>query len=414
MMGPVLDLDPETARQRLLRARFRARPERLWPDLRPDQLQDALKVIAEMAGAALLNERKQVLAEADQALSVAGYVSGMGPLLGYWIECGLIDAPADVEDIFSLHLRHNRRRMLRLTAEAVAMARLFDGAGITPTIIKGMHTAHAYFPEPGTRPVSDIDLVMGSTGAMNAAQRLLSERGYLPGPLIIPENRQDWRRPDVPETPRSLDFVHQDDPWTIDLQASFDRHFPAGKIVRLDELASSAAMAAWPLSDCANVLPQPLLTLHLAVHASQGFNSLTLMRLTELALVIRADRANGILIWEEFVELADRIGALGFVYPAFLFTEELAAGTIPADILARCAAAAPRAVRRFLSGHTCWSVQRIHRWSRQEAFVWCDDIFGRIRAVAGYLTPRTDTSLRGVASLYRRQIGIALRLMNSN
>ena len=49
-----------------------------------------------------------------EAIGVACYTSGVGPLLGFWLEQGGIAASPQVSAVLERHLRHNRLRMDRL------------------------------------------------------------------------------------------------------------------------------------------------------------------------------------------------------------------------------------------------------------------------------------------------------------
>jgi hypothetical protein len=96
----------------------------------------------------------------------------------------------------------------------------------------------------------------------------------------------------------------------------------------------------WAGREAGYTLDQPLLALHLAVHAGHGLHNLTLLRLVELVLVIRNDTASGRLSWPDFAALATAADAFGYAYPALAFAEQLAPGTIPRHILSESARAA--------------------------------------------------------------------------
>ena len=82
-----------------------------------------------------------------------------------------------------------------------------------------------------------------------------------------------------PSEPRSLWLAHADDPWCVDLQSSLDFSAgPGAMIVRFDFADPIGTSDPWPLNPEAGALSQPLLLLHLAVHASGGLHSLTLLR----------------------------------------------------------------------------------------------------------------------------------------
>jgi hypothetical protein len=180
-------------------------------------------------------------------------------------------------------------------------------------------------------------------------------------------------------------YVHRDDPWSLDVQGSLNRRLLTGVQVELDKLYRPADTIRWPLSDKASALPQPLLTLHLAAHISQILLSATLLRVTELVLVIRADEASGQLRWQDFLRGAKAIGGARFVYPALIFCEQLAPGTVPAAVLAACAADAPENLRDVMARLSIDTAQPLGRYSVGERFMWAGNWAERVKQVAGEL-----------------------------
>ena len=100
------------------------------------------------------------LAGDPRAMGIAAYISGMGPLLGYWLNEGIVSADEPVSAVLRTHLQENQRRTTKLVAQAVAIVTALHRNGIDVTVLKGMHTAFAYLPEPAVRPMSDIDLLI--------------------------------------------------------------------------------------------------------------------------------------------------------------------------------------------------------------------------------------------------------------
>jgi hypothetical protein len=395
-----LDLPSEEVRQRLEAAHGGGGPDWLWPDVDEAEWRSALRALAGAAGAALSGQRGPELRGDPGPLAVAGYTSGIGPLTGHWIEAGLVSAEPEAAAVFELQLRHNRLRTARLRAEALAAIRLLRDAGIEATLLKGMHTAFDHFPEPGTRPCSDIDLLVPSR-SFAAAGEAMRRNGYVPGRGGPTPIQREWRRPDAPGQVRSLSLVHAEDPWTIDLQGSLDRAFAPGSMARLQRLADRSPRRRWSQDPAAAVLPQPLLAIHLACHASNGLQSLNLLRLVEIVLVLRRDPVD----WRALVEDAAGVGALGFLYPAFRLAEQLVRGRIPGEVLAACAADAPASVRAVLAEQDPASIHRIARLSWRESLMWCRTRRSRLAAL---LLPGGAGGARGALAFYRRRLRIAL------
>jgi hypothetical protein len=399
------DLPPDAVRARFALAARRGHPTWLWPEVGVAAWQAAVSSLAN-AIAAILDGRPARIDGAPAAIGIAAYSSGTGPLLGLWLERGLLAADGGVAAVLRLHLQHNRLRMAMLTAETALVATAMAARGARPTLLKGLHTAQAYFPEAGARPVSDIDLLVDPADEPVAAA-VLTELGYVagrPGRGIPPQ--RDWRRPEASAVPRTLSFVHHDDPWSIDVQTSLDRRYaPGAPIARLDDIHRNGGPAVLG----AATLPQPLLLLHLAVHAGCGFQNLNLIRLVELVLVVRRDRANGLLDWPAFLDAARAAGALGMGYAALKLCDRLAPGTVPAEVLAACAEAAPARLRMLVARLSPATAHRVARQSYAEKFVGQHSVIGLARQLLAEMIPATAATPGEVARIYRTRMMKLLR-----
>ena len=382
-MGFGLEGDPvlstEEVRRRFAWARRQGRPAWLWPDVRIADWRDALVRIQVSTSAMLAGDGGVRLEGTPRAVGLAGYTSGMGPLLGLWVERGSLRADAALEDVLVRHLAHNRVRAARMAAVAADLVERFAARGVRTVVLKGAHTGSTYFPEPGARPASDIDLLVRSSD-VSVAEAMLRRGGL----LLKSRGRWEssWAAPSARAEPRTLTHVHVDDPWSIDLHSSLNIAVgPTAPVAELDE--------ADPMGEreTPGVLDQPLLLLHVAAHAGAGWQNLTLLRQVELVLVIRKDAAAGRLSWDAFLDFGARTGALGYAYPALRLCEALAPGTVPAVVLGRCAAQAPAAVRRAIGRLTPASAQRIDRSSLAEHFMWSPGWGGRLRQLASDILP---------------------------
>ncbi len=381
-----LDLDAGEVRDRFARARRGGHPAWLWPEVAVDAWRDALRAMEAATRGVLCGGEAPRLDGDAAALGVAAYTSGMGPLLGWWVESGALRASPGAAALLRLHLRHNRLRMERLGRAAAHAAACLAEEGVVTTVLKGMHTAHAYFPEPGTRPVSDVDLLVAPAD-LAAAGVALRRAGYAPGPVQRRPYKCDWVPAGGGGAPRSLALTHAEDPFTLDVHASLDRNFFGVATARLDRVAPASAAAAWDAAPHARVPGQPLLVLLLATHASEGFHGLTLVRLVELVRVIRQDAACGALAWDELVRAARTAGALRFAWPALELAERLAPGTVPEAVLARFAAEATPAMRRVLARSTPATAQRLDRLSLEERMMWAGTPWERVRRLAHAVWP---------------------------
>ncbi|HYG30054.1 MAG TPA: nucleotidyltransferase family protein [Allosphingosinicella sp.] len=398
-----LDLPADEVRCRLDAAHGGRGSGWMWPEVDEADWHSAQRALADVAAATLGGRPAPELRGEPRALAVAGYTSGIGPLIGHWIERDAISAEPDAAALFELQLRHNRLRSARLRSEALAAVSLLHGAGIEPTVLKGIHTGFDHFPEPGARPCSDIDLLVPGH-LFGAAEAAMQRSGYLPGRSERIPIQRAWRRPDGPAQVRSLSLVHADDPWAVDLQGSLDRKFAPSSVARLQGLADRRPRARWSQDPGAAVLAQPLLAIHLASHASNGLQSLNLLRLVEIVLVLRREPVD----WRELVEAAADIDALGFLYPAFGLAEQLVPGTVPQEVIAACAAEAPAAVRAVVADHDPSSIHRVARLSSRESLMWCRTRRSRLAVL---LLPGVAGGTRAAIAFYRRRLRIALTLL---
>jgi hypothetical protein len=211
---------------------------------------------------------------------------------------------------------------------------------------------------------------------------------------FAPKSRSQWESswvpPSVRAEPRTLTYVHAEDPWSIDLHKALNISVGRGApVAAFDVARPMAGRGRWPVDARAGVLDQPLLLLHLAAHAGAGWQSLTLLRQVELVLVIRQDLEAGRLSWTAFLDVGARTGALGYAYPALRLAAKLAPGLVPEDVLDHCAAHTPKAVRQVLERLTPATAQRIERNSLGEHFMWADGWRGRLSQFA------SDILLRG-------------------
>ncbi len=368
-MNPPEELSREAVRERFAWARRNGFATWLWPDINPKDQRKAAEAVVQATCSMLAGEQRVLLGCDDAKLvGLEGYLSGMGPLLGYWIETGNLTSAPDVANELRLQLAHNRQRMAHLAAVSQSVANQLFRAGIEPVFFKGMHTAFIYFPEPGVRPLSDIDIYIPPEKMLEAEQ-ILSTLGYEREMCLRDPYMCDWTLPSVRREPRTLTYVHCDDPWSLDVQASLNRRLPTGEKVLLDLLLPISDRRPWPLSASAQILSQPFLTLHLAAHVSQVLQSASLLRLVELVLIIRADSRNGLLDWNAFLAGAAALGGR-FIYPALFFCEKLAPGTIPQHVLISCRDNTPAKVRAVIEALPLAAIQPLGRHSLRERFMW--------------------------------------------
>jgi hypothetical protein len=390
-------LDPLEFSERRKRARQSGSPAWLWPEVSVDTWTMALGKIGAAATAILRGGVGKLSMNDPKALSLACYTSGVGPLFGWWLEQGLLTASAESAEMLKLHLEHARARRSRIEEQSREVAGQLLRLEIPFIVLKGGHTADRYFPNPSTRPASDLDLLVPPAQA-SAAEAALADAGF----RCVARHRREsaWSRTGV--EPQSLWLVHEDDPWSVDVHSSLDFAASAGApLVRFDLARPFEDAERWALDPVGGALRQPLLLLHLAVHASGGLHNLTLLRIIEIIFVVQRDAGSGRLSWEKFVRLAEAVNGLGAAYPSLRMADKLLPGIIPVKVLSRCAEAAPSRARRIVEGLDPALAHRVHRSSISEHFMWVAGIRGWMRQLASDLLPASSD--RSVWSIYEER-----------
>jgi hypothetical protein len=392
-----------TVEQRRRWAVRRGNPLWLWPEVEPAAWSAALTQFEQFARAVLTGGAAPVFEGNAAAFGVAGYTSGMGPMLGYWSQAGLLPE-SPFTQMFVQQLDANRRRMAHLLDWARRVAGLMTDAGLDVLVLKGAHTA-AYFPERACRPMSDIDLLVP------ARQRALADDVLEAAGLERVAARpleSCWRLKGAPCEPATMTALEAADPWTVDLHYSLDVEGPPGaRPARLSRLDPFSGMRSWEPSPEAGCLGQPLLLLHLAAHAGSGFQNLTMVRLLELILVIREDRDRALLDWDAFLALGSAAGALGFAFPALHLARSLSPADVPDEVVAQCRRDAPPRIRRLASVLTPATAHRIDRRSVGDHYAWTQGVSGWLRRLAADLMPDPG-SLRRTAAIQRARANALL------
>jgi hypothetical protein len=317
-------------------------PSDLWPGL-SEQARVAAAQELERITRDVLAGRHAVITDSIEpyALGVAGHTTGMGPVIGRWIEDGRVAARDDVSVIFARHLDHGRRRAARIEHEVLPAIDALIARGTPVVALKGFHTSRVYFDEPGMRRLSDVDLLVPPS-RVAAAEKALGSVGFQPrGPAHRPYKR-DWIGPDVDHRFYSVEFADARTIWALELHASLDRVYNAGAAARLDSERGRTLplpVAGRPLA----ALEPELLFVYLACHASQELESMRLLRVFELTRVIQ-DTSHS-LDWTRVLLLLRATGAAAFVYPACSLINDLTPGAVDPRVMEAARAASTWAAR---------------------------------------------------------------------
>jgi hypothetical protein len=363
-------------------------PRALWPGVDERRFAAALRAIIRTTSIVLATpDGRSRLTEPEDgdtaALGAAAFASGLGPLLGHWLEVDRLEATPGVAAMLHDHLDHGRRRAARLREALEHLAARFERAHLEVTVLKGMHTGWEYFPEPGTRPVGDIDLLV-APGTVRDAEAVLEAEGFLPIGRVL--GRSTWQPPG-PRDLRSVTLTHADSAWTIDLHETLDRRFPSAPSPARFGAQEESDRQAWSIGGArAWILAQPLLTCYLAVHAAHHLPHLPTLRLVELVLVLRRDtRSDG--AWESLGRRFARTGIGGFGHPVLALAERLVPGTVQPALLDALRAAAPPAVRRLTARITPATALQMYHRTFEGRFLWAGTGWRRVAAIVGWLWP---------------------------
>jgi hypothetical protein len=314
-------------------------PADLWPGVSEAARVAAAREIERVTRRVLAGARGVALDGDAAALMIAGHTTGMGPVVGRWLEDGTADAGAEVRQRFARHLDHARRRHARIEAEVLPALDALLALGITPVLLKGAHTARAYFEEPGVRRMADVDVLVPRE-RVDDVEAALRTAGLRPEHEAHRPYKRDWIRADIDDRYHSVELWDARSRWSLEVHASLDRRHHPGAVAPLDAVRAhldavgdgtiTLDVAGRPL----RALGQPLLLLALACHGAQELDGSRLLRLYELARVIRLDVARGTLDWDAVVDLLRRTRTARWAWPALALVEELAPGTVDARVLA--------------------------------------------------------------------------------
>ena len=393
--------------ERLQWARRQGHPAYLWPEIPMAHWRAALLAIEEAISAVMRvpPPAATFLAPPGEAgaaaIGVAAFTSGTGPLLGHWVETGRLRVPPDLAHILGEHLAHARRRALRVESVLARVLAALAEEGVKPTVLKGAHTAHAYFPEPGARPIADIDLSVGGD-QVPAVAAAMTRLGYLPRIQRARPYRCDWIPPG-PELPRRLDLTHEENPLAIEVHAGLDRDFGVRRLPFSNR--ETGLTEAWTAFGDALVPAEPLLFAYLAAHASEELHRMQMLRLVELVLVARRDFTSP-AHWEALQRFARELGACRFLYPAMALAEALVPESMNAEALADFERDAPPRLRRAIARLRPATAFNLERLSVADRFIWTRGPVETVRRAAYLLFPDRSRSL---AAIYAERLWRVLR-----
>jgi hypothetical protein len=198
----------------------------------------AYQVLAHCARAevdpALTHQLARLLSEFSgwEEISAQAEMHGLGPLLYVHSKAtGTPLSPTVNRELQGLYLRHRQANRLRTGVLREVLA-AFSAAGIQALVLKGAALSHLVYPEPGLRPMSDVDLLVRKAEARHALSLLvgLGFSASPPGNGPLPEKSLAKAVLVTEGLPVSLD-IHHDlcegfDPLSLTMDELVDTPLP--------------------------------------------------------------------------------------------------------------------------------------------------------------------------------------------
>lgn len=320
---------------RLARFQETGDPSVLWPGLTEPARVAAARELGRVVERVLAGDDLVRLdpenAHTAYALGIAGHTTGIGPVIGRWIEDGVVDARADASATFARQVRHARARARRIDDEVLPALDALLAAGLIPVVLKGFHTSRVVFDEPAVRRMSDVDLLF-PVDRIQEVESVLSRIGFrAEGPALQPYKR-DWIGGDVDPRLYSVELTHEKSKWTIELHTSLDRSFAPGSVAKLDALKDRVEAFVFRGRQLFALDPAAVVIL-LGCHCSHELDGVRLLRLFELVSAVRHWSAEERLDWSEVLGILKKAGAARFTYPAFSLANQLAPNAIDQRVI---------------------------------------------------------------------------------
>jgi hypothetical protein len=319
---------------------------------------------------------------------------------------GELEAEEPLTGVLARHLAHGRAREARIRAAVLPVLTRMERAGLEPGVIKGFHTAQVYFPEPGARPFSDVDVVV-PPAAIARAERQLVEAGFVPEPRTGGIGyKREWLPPEGRGEVWSHELWHARSRWKLDLHdgLNFDSVVRNVRTAQNPRFTEVLCLDGLPLRIAD---PNELLAV-LAAHGSTELYLQRLLRLVEIVLVVRRAATLGTLDWVAVESSLAQRESLRFAYPMLTLTERLAPGTVDARLLARLRSATTSRARAVTSALSPTAPVLDSGFSLRERLIWALGVRGTLRWAWSMIAPLEGVSRREQLRTYRHR---AMRLL---
>lgn len=300
-----------------------------------------------------------------EKLAVSAMVLGVAPLLVHRLNRWSLSLPARAQAKLlaarSASVTRQQSIMLQLTEILDAAQK----AAIDVLVLKGAYlTAHVY-PEPGLRPMNDIDILVrpNQLAAMEDVLSGLGYAGHYKDPALgarVTKHTSSFRRSEkeVPETPNP--YLSTAGDRTVEPHVSLEESWYGLRADFTPGIWERTVQAEFD-GRVARALCASDLLLHLSVHFSfhliMGYPSLVQL----VDLMVLSPRLSG-EDWQAVVQRATARHAAGFIYAALRLARSGLGAPVPEAALDRLSASTPASLRAYADALTVESVtQRAQR-----------------------------------------------------
>jgi hypothetical protein len=282
------------------------------------------------------------------AVAVAALVLGLGPLLAWELARQGVTLPARAPALRRGGPAGAAARAAAIAAQLDELLAACAARGITPLVLKGAHLAAAVYPEPGLRPMNDLDLLFRHDDLLAAEQALLAlgyackEKSPELGAGVV-KHTKTFRRPgEHGATPSP--YLSTDAGRMVEPHVSLEEAWFGLRCDITPGVWERSHLAEW-WGGRARVLAPEDLALHLGVHVSfhliMGHPSL--VQLADLRWT--AERLGPALDWDALARRAAERRAGAFVYAAVGLAVRLLGAPVPEAACTALRAACPPALR---------------------------------------------------------------------
>jgi hypothetical protein len=340
------------------------------------ELDAARDILAGQAGAL---DWALILDQAAQHRVAPLLSASLGQLLAR--EPALPTDPSVIVALRALYLYHAQRNALVMTELADVVAAAWD-AGARAVVRKGGHLVQQLYPDPGLRPMGDVDILAGRQDAAVLAARLagLGYRQGQDGDAALPgspaagltplSRRQEifWRLhgSDLPKLSRPTGDPYL--PWaSVDISTSLtlpgkDVDVPTEELLERAVSTSIGGVPVWTLAPddvvldlCLNIYKNST-----ALRFMKRAKHRRLIKYVDLAEYL--SQAAGTLSWDAILTRSRKYGAAAAMYYSLAHLEMLYGSVVPDGIVQELAAESRRD-HAFLDEYGAWDLETPRTWS---------------------------------------------------